>query len=48
MERSVSGKFVCTASEKTMVLQLPPDVVSTIIELDHDHGCLFYWTLCLV
>ena len=48
MERCVSGKFTCMASEKTVVLQLPPDVVSAIIEQDPDHGCLFYWTLCQV
>ena len=48
IEGTVSGKFACVASEKTVILELPPHVVSSIIERDHDHGSLFYWTLCQV
>jgi len=44
-----SRKFQCVASEKnTLVLELPHDSVKLAISQDHEHGILFYSTLCQI
>ncbi len=48
MSGTVSGKFKCIASEKTVILELTPQMVGSIIDRDYVHGALFYWTLCKV
>jgi hypothetical protein len=48
MSGTMSGKFKCIASEKTVILELTPHIVNSIIDRDYVHGALFYWTLCQV
>ena len=44
----VSGRFVATATEKAVILELPPLAVQDMVPRDHTLGANFFWTLCQV